>query len=69
MSRTYIISPDPFLVMIKDEEGNSYSCNHLDMIELEVQGKDVPSPGQSVSKSPPGTDAPGGRIVLLSFCR
>ena len=35
MSRTYIISPDPFLVVIKDEEGNAYSCNHLDMIELD----------------------------------
>ena len=35
MSRTYTISPDPFLVIIKDEEGNAYSCNHMDVIELE----------------------------------
>lgn len=35
MSRTYTISPDVFLVVIKDEEGNLYSCNHLDMIELD----------------------------------
>ena len=34
MSRTYTISPDPFLVVLKDEDGNSYSCNHMDMIEL-----------------------------------
>ena len=42
MSRTYIISPDPFLVVIKDEEGNAYSCNHLDMIELEGYSVHVP---------------------------
>ena len=42
MSRTYIISPDPFLVVIKDEEGNSYSCNHLDMIELDGYSVHVP---------------------------
>lgn len=42
MSRTYIISPDPFLVVIKDEEGNTYSCNHLDMIELDGYSVHVP---------------------------
>ena len=42
MSRTYIISPDPFLVVIKDEEGNAYSCNHLDMIELDGYSVHVP---------------------------
>ena len=42
MSRTYTISPDPFLVVIKDEEGNSYSCNHLDMIELDGYRVHVP---------------------------
>lgn len=42
MSRTYTISPDPFLVVIKDEEGNSYSCNHLDMIELDGYSVHVP---------------------------
>ena len=42
MSRTYTISPNPFLVVIKDEEGNSYSCNHLDMIELDGYSVHVP---------------------------
>ena len=42
MRRTYTISPDPFLVVIKDEEGNSYSCNHLDMIELDGYSVHVP---------------------------
>ena len=42
MSRTYTISPDPFLVVIKDEEGNAYSCNHMDMIELEGYSVHVP---------------------------
>ena len=42
MSRTYTISPDPFLVVIKDEEGNAYSCNHLDMIELDGYSVHVP---------------------------
>ena len=42
MSRTYTISPDPFLVVIKDEEGNEYSCNHLDMIELDGYSVHVP---------------------------
>ena len=42
MGRTYIISPDPFLVVIKDEEGNAYSCNHLDMIELNGYSVHVP---------------------------
>ena len=42
MSRIYTISPDPFLVVIKDEEGNAYSCNHLDMIELDGYSVHVP---------------------------
>lgn len=42
MSRTYTISPNPFLVVIKDEEGNAYSCNHMDMIELEGYSVHVP---------------------------
>ena len=42
MSRTYTISPDPFLVVIKDEEGNTYSCNHLDMVELDGYSVHVP---------------------------
>ena len=42
MSRTYTISPDPFLVVIKDEDGNTYSCNHLDMIELDGYSVHVP---------------------------
>ena len=42
MSRTYTISPDPFLVVIKDEEGNTYSCNHWDMIELDGYSVHVP---------------------------
>lgn len=42
MSRTYTISPDPFLVVIKDEDGNAYSCNHLDMIELDGYSVHVP---------------------------
>ena len=42
MSRTYTISPDPFLVVIKDEEGNTYSCNHLDIIELDGYSVYVP---------------------------
>ena len=42
MPRTYTISPDVFLVVIKDEEGNSYSCNHMDMIELDGYSIHVP---------------------------
>ena len=42
MSRTYTISPDPFLVVIKDEEGNQYSCNHMDVIELDGYSVHVP---------------------------
>ena len=42
MSRTYTISPDPFLVVIKDEEGSTYSCNHLDMVELDGYSVHVP---------------------------
>ena len=42
MPRTYTISPDVFLVVSKDEEGNSYSCNHMDMIELDGYSIHVP---------------------------
>ena len=42
MSRIYTISPDPFLVVIKDEEGNTYSCNHMDMIELDGYSVHIP---------------------------
>ena len=42
MPRTYIISPDVFLVVIKDEDGNTYSCNHMDMIELDGYSVHVP---------------------------
>ena len=42
MNRTYTISLDPFLVVIKDEEGNTYSCNHMDMIELDGYSVHVP---------------------------
>lgn len=42
MNRTYTISPDPFLVVIRDEEGNQYSCNHMDMIELDGYSVHVP---------------------------
>ena len=35
MPRTYTISPDIFLVVVNDEEGNSYRCNHLDIVELD----------------------------------
>ena len=42
MSRTYTISPDPFFVVLKDEDGNQYSCNHMDMIELDGYRVHVP---------------------------
>ena len=42
MPRTYIISPDVFLVVIKDEDGNTYSCNHMDMIELDGYSVHIP---------------------------
>lgn len=42
MAKTYIISPDVFLVVIKDEEGNTYSCNHLDIVELDGYAVHVP---------------------------
>ena len=42
MAKTYIISPDVFLVVLKDEEGNTYSCNHHDMIELDGYSVHVP---------------------------
>ena len=42
MSRTYTISPDPFFVVLKDEDGNHYSCNHMDMVELDGYSVLVP---------------------------
>lgn len=42
MPRIYTISPDPFLVVMKDDEGNQYSCNHMDMIELDGYTVHVP---------------------------
>ena len=42
MPRTYTISPDVFLVVIRDEDGNTYSCNHLDMVELDGYSVHVP---------------------------
>ena len=42
MPRTYTISPDVFLVVIRDEDGNTYSCNHLDMVELDRYSVHVP---------------------------
>ena len=42
MPRIYTISPDPFLVVMKDDEGNQYSCNHMDMIELDGYSVHVP---------------------------
>ena len=42
MSRTYTISPDVFLAVLKDEDGNSYSCNHMDMIEIDGYSIHVP---------------------------
>lgn len=34
MSHTYTISPDVFLVVMKDEEGNDYSCTPEDTIDM-----------------------------------
>ena len=42
MPRTDTISPDIFLIVLKDEEGNTYSCNHMDMIELDGYSVHVP---------------------------
>ena len=42
MSRTYTISPDVFLVVLKDEEGNTYSCTPADTIELDGYSIHVP---------------------------
>lgn len=42
MSRTYTISPDPFLVVLKDDEGNAYSCDHMDTIKLDGYSVHVP---------------------------
>ena len=42
MAKSYTISPDVFLVVIRDEDGNTYSCNHLDMVELDGYRVHVP---------------------------
>ena len=42
MAKRYTISPDVFLVVIRDEDGNTYSCNHLDMVELDGYSVHVP---------------------------
>ena len=42
MARTYTISPDVFLVILKDEEGNTYSCTPADTIELDGYTIEVP---------------------------
>ena len=42
MPRTYTISPDVFLVILKDEEGNTYSCTPADTIELDGYTIEVP---------------------------
>lgn len=42
MAKSYTISPDVFLVIIRDEDGNTYSCNHLDMVELDGYSVHVP---------------------------
>ena len=42
MPRTYTISPDVFLVVLKDEEGNTYSCTPADTIELDGYTIEVP---------------------------
>ena len=42
MPKTYTISPDVFLVVLKDEDGNSYSCTPADTIELDGYTIEVP---------------------------
>lgn len=42
MPRTYTISPDIFLVVLKDEEGNTYSCTPEDTIEMDGYSITVP---------------------------
>lgn len=42
MPRTYTISPDIFLVVLKDEEGNTYSCTPEDTIEMDGYTIHVP---------------------------
>ena len=42
MPRTYTISPDVFLVVLKDEDGNTYSCTPADTIELDGYTIEVP---------------------------
>ena len=42
MAKTYIISPDVFLVVLKDLEGNTYSCTPDDTIQLDGYSITVP---------------------------
>jgi hypothetical protein len=42
MAKTYIISPDVFLVVLKDQEGNTYSCTPDDTIQLDGYSITVP---------------------------
>lgn len=42
MPRTYTISPDIFLVVLKDEDGNTYSCTPEDTIEMDGYSITVP---------------------------
>ena len=42
MPRTYTISPDIFLVVLKDEDGNTYSCAPEDTIEMDGYSITVP---------------------------
>ena len=42
MPRTYTISPDIFLVVLKDEEGTTYSCRPDDTIEMDGYSITVP---------------------------
>ena len=42
MPRTYTISPDIFLVVLKDEDGNTYSCTPEDTIEMDGYSIKVP---------------------------
>ena len=42
MPRTYTISPDIFLAVLKDEESNTYSCTPSDTIELDGYSITVP---------------------------
>lgn len=42
MPRTYTISPDVFLVVLKDEEGNTYCCTPEDLITMDGYSIKVP---------------------------